>query len=168
MGLYKTTRRAAWSPAEIKQQRKTFKYSWGMRIRNSVWARPVLARIILRVELGREPTTAEVYSQIKRLGTVQLPQLNDIIAAFEKGEEVRAILSLGVFPLEMLTLLSFRNCTGRNLNASATKTISSWRLPPNGLVSGGRLKIMHQQIHGDLGQPWLEAISQAVVMPHFE
>jgi len=54
------------------------------------WARPILARIMLRQEFGREPTTQEVSSQIGRLkgNSVLPPSLNTITMAFENGEEV--------------------------------------------------------------------------------
>ena len=55
------------------------------------WARPMLARIMLRQEFGREPTASEIGCQIGRLRrrSVSLPPLNTITAAFENGEEVR-------------------------------------------------------------------------------
>ena len=55
------------------------------------WARPILSRIMLRQELGREPTSEEVEDQIVKLKTksIPLPSLDDIAKAFERGEEVR-------------------------------------------------------------------------------
>jgi hypothetical protein len=60
------------------------------------WARPILARIMLRKALGRQPTEAEVKTRVKKLASnthVALPTVTAIIAAFENGEEVRPPIS---------------------------------------------------------------------------
>lgn len=58
-----------------------------------MWGRPIIARILLRRELGREPTEAEVKVQITKLdgGSSPLPPLGVITAAFERGEEVHPV-----------------------------------------------------------------------------
>jgi len=55
------------------------------------WARPILARIMLRREFGREPTVDEVGDRMEKLKQkpVSIPLLDTITAAFENGEEVR-------------------------------------------------------------------------------
>ena len=59
-------------------------------VRGANWARPMLARITLRLKIGREPTDDEVDDQIIRLSekSVSLPPFDAITAAFENGEEV--------------------------------------------------------------------------------
>jgi hypothetical protein len=56
----------------------------------------MMARILLRMELGRRPTDAEVEEQVKKFdeGTSEPPSLRAITAAFDKGEEVRLVLTL--------------------------------------------------------------------------
>ena len=56
----------------------------------AMWALPVLARIVLRKEFGREPTRNEVDRRVQQLkeGCASLPPLDIITAAFENGEEV--------------------------------------------------------------------------------
>ena len=61
-----------------------------MTVRETRWARPMLARIMLRQELGREPTPEEVEDQVVKLKTkcVPPPSLDAIAEAFGRGEEV--------------------------------------------------------------------------------
>ena len=60
-----------------------------------MWGRPIIARIVLRIALDREPTPAEVNDQVEKIeeNNAELPSLNAIMAAFEKGEEVCSISS---------------------------------------------------------------------------
>lgn len=109
MGLYRATKLPAWSPAEVGQQPPAVRLFhhlvktmwlndlccqvrawWEQRIRASVWGRPIIARVMLREQLDREPTVAEVNSQVDKLkdGSVGLPPLGIIRAAFEAGDEV--------------------------------------------------------------------------------
>jgi len=62
-------------------------------VRESRWALPILARITLREEFGREPTTDEIDDQVQKLKkrSVPLPSLHTIMGAFERGEEVRPV-----------------------------------------------------------------------------
>lgn len=64
-------------------------------IRMVKWARPILARISFRREFGREPTDDEVDVRMKKFndGTLPLPLLGAITAAFMSGEEVRPFAS---------------------------------------------------------------------------
>ena len=63
---------------------------WSTEVRETEWAHPILARIMLRQEFGREPTASEVSSQIGRLKvkSVLPASLDTITMAFENGEEV--------------------------------------------------------------------------------
>jgi len=87
--LYKTKKLPAWTPEEIKGHPYAIRSVWARTVRDSRWGRPVIARIMLRNELGREPTTAEVGDRMEKLGekTVKLPPPDVVRAAFEKGEE---------------------------------------------------------------------------------
>ncbi|KAF9649388.1 hypothetical protein BDM02DRAFT_3186288 [Thelephora ganbajun] len=89
MGLYKATKLPAWTPEEIKGLGLTIKSRWATTVRESKWAHPILARIMLRKKLGRKPTNDEVDDQIQKLKRVStpLPPLHIIAAALENGEE---------------------------------------------------------------------------------
>ena len=57
------------------------------------WACPMLARIMLREELDREPTEEEVDRRIEKLKLklVAFPSVDTIVAALESGTEVRPV-----------------------------------------------------------------------------
>ena len=89
----------------------------------------MLARVTLRQELGREPTDDEVGNQMKKLAkkTVAPPSLDAIIAAVEKGEEVRpSRRSIHVRPP---TGSRYRKRTRGNSSANTMKRIYSGRSP---------------------------------------
>ena len=62
-------------------------------VKSSTWARPMIARIMLRQKLGREPTGPEVETQVQKIKkkSVGLPSTKTIVEAFENGDEVRFI-----------------------------------------------------------------------------
>ena len=66
------------------------KEAWSLMVRKARWAHPMLARIMLRQELCREPTSEEVWDQIAKLKTKSIspPSLDAIAKAFGRGEEV--------------------------------------------------------------------------------
>ena len=55
------------------------------------WAYPVLARVMLRRELGCEPAQGQVDSRVEEIAdeSVKVPSSDAVIAALERGEEVR-------------------------------------------------------------------------------
>lgn len=89
MGLYKATKLSAWSPDEIKQRRVGVGHHWARDIRSATWARPMIARIVLRQKLGREPTRSEVATQVRKIKekSVEPPSTKVIVEAFENGDE---------------------------------------------------------------------------------
>lgn len=89
MGLYKTRRLPAWTPEEIRQHAQEIKNHWTTRIRLWAWARPMVSRIMLRTELHREPTKAEVDIRVTQLKAkvVDAPSSEIILAALENGDE---------------------------------------------------------------------------------
>jgi len=70
-----------------------FKGHWSVAIRETKWAHPMIARIMLRERLCRKPTDDEIVDQIEALKekSAVLPPLETIAAAFENGEEVRPV-----------------------------------------------------------------------------
>ena len=125
MGLYKATKLPAWTPVEIKHQRASVRFfhpvvifcfeiwaqmthygcvkgNWSASVRKASWARPMIARIMLRERLGRKPTDREVQDQLEALKNKSdaPPPLETIAAAFENGEEVRPV-SLGRRPIRI-------------------------------------------------------------------
>ena len=87
----------------------------------------MLARIMLRLEVGREPTGDEVDNQIEKLKekSVSLPSFGVITAAFENGEEVCPFCCVFIFGLP--TSVRYRKYTLGNLSATITKRISKWK-----------------------------------------
>ena len=98
-----------------------------MIIRECKWARPSLARIALRKQLGREPTKEEVEDQIEKINdrTVPPPSGETIIAAFENGEEVSLLLA---FRAHLTRLREYRKHIRGSLNVETTKRIYNGRL----------------------------------------
>lgn len=66
------------------------KGTWSSIIQKASWARPMISRIILQQELGREPTSFEVEDQIIKfkLESIPRPSLDAIAEIFGEGEMV--------------------------------------------------------------------------------
>ncbi|KAJ7667090.1 hypothetical protein B0H17DRAFT_1018834, partial [Mycena rosella] len=93
-GQYVTAPAAPLTIEEWKQQSPQVRKTWAKQLSIKSWGRPIRADIVLRRQLGRQPTKAEKNAALDTDNKFKTVTPEEISAAFDRGEVIIVVSTL--------------------------------------------------------------------------